>query len=102
MGRGAWWATIHGVTGLDTTEQLSTHITSQLLNIFITSKRNPIPFSYHLPIAPVASPDPKQPRVYFPAIRIFQFFLSSFPLFIWLHWVLVAPRGIFGCSARIL
>ena len=34
MNRGAWWATIHGVTELDTTEQLSTHITSQLLNIF--------------------------------------------------------------------
>ena len=34
--RGAWWATIHGVAELDMAEQLSTHITNQLLNIFIT------------------------------------------------------------------
>ena len=24
--RGAWWATVHGVTELDTTERLSTHV----------------------------------------------------------------------------
>ena len=26
MHRGAWWATVHGVTELDTTEQLSTNV----------------------------------------------------------------------------
>ena len=25
MGRGAWWATVHGVAELDVTEQLSAH-----------------------------------------------------------------------------
>ena len=53
--RGAWWATIHGVAELDMAEQLSTHITNQLLNIFITSKRNCIPFSYDLSI-PLPNP----------------------------------------------
>ena len=28
MERGAWWATVHGVAELDTTEQLSTCVTS--------------------------------------------------------------------------
>ena len=32
MGRGAWWATVHGVhKELDTTEQLTTHAFNQLL-----------------------------------------------------------------------
>ena len=31
MGRGAWWATVHGVTELDTTERLSSR-SSRLLN----------------------------------------------------------------------
>ena len=54
MDRGAWWATIHGVVELDTTEQLSTHITSQFLNISITSKETAYPlaiiFLYPFPI----------------------------------------------------
>ena len=35
MDGGAWWATVHGVTVLDTTERLNHHHCNTVVNLFV-------------------------------------------------------------------
>ena len=108
MDRGAWWATIHGVTKSDTTEQLSTAHTQPVLQHVDIIKP---PFITKTWVCFIEFSSLVQLKEHYTgnqigwgSIGMTQLFKKYFCLFIWLHLVLVDACRIFHlcCSMQDL